>query len=226
MSEQRKQVAAKLGIHEVDGVHQLDHKSLLQTLGGVQGIVESVVPGFVFVLVQAIWQVPSAAVISAVVASVAFIGLRLARRQSLLNAVAGLIGIAIAAFLALRDGGSGRDYFINGFITNAVYGAVLGLSVLIRYPLFGVIVGFAIGEGTAWRKNKYELRIFTLATLIPTAVFALRLFIELPLYFSNQLVALGTAKLVLGLPLYAPALWLDWLLIRALLAKRAKAKGL
>ncbi len=225
MSQQRKVVADRLGIREVDGVHQLDSKSLLSGMGGLQGILESIVPGTIFVLVFAIFRSQVAAVISGVVSSSAFILARAVRRQSLLNALVGLAGIAIAAFLALRNGGSGRDYFITGFITNFSYGAVLGLSVLVRYPIFGLIVGFAIGEKLEWRKNKYEMRIFSAATLVATSIFAIRLIVELPLYFSNQLESLAIAKLILGLPLYACGLWLCWLLIRGVFRRRAPNTG-
>lgn len=221
MSEQRKAIAAKLGIRETENGHELDHRSLLSNIGGWHGILESVVPGFAFVVVFAIWQQQIAAVIVGVIASVGFITARAVRRQSLINALVGLAGIALAAFLALRSGGSGRDYFLTGFVTNSVYGTVLLLSVLVRFPIFGLIVGFALGEKLAWRKNRYEMRVFTSATLIATAVFAIRLAVQLPLYFANQLEALAIAKLILGLPLYATALWIDWMLIRTVLAKRS-----
>lgn len=221
MSEQRKAVADRLGIRATNSGHEIDHKSLLQNMGGWQGILESVLPGFAFVVVYAISQQQVAAVITGFAASLAFILTRLFKKQNFLNAAVGLLGIGIAAFLALRQGGSGRDYFLTGFITNISYGSVLLLSVLIRYPIFGLLVGFALGERLEWRKNRYEMRIFTVATLIATSVFAIRLVVELPLYFGNQLEALAIAKLVLGLPLYATALWLDWLLIRGLLQRRS-----
>ena len=224
MSEQRKLVAARLGIREVDGVHQLDHKSLIAGMGGLQGILESLLPGILFVLVFAFTANEVASIITAVIASAGFILARLVTRKSLVNALVGLVGIGIAAFLALRSGGSGRDYFITGFITNIAYGSVLALSVIVRYPLFGLIVGFALGEKLEWRKNKYEMRVFTAATLIATSVFAIRLLVQLPLYFANQLEALAIAKLVLGLPLYASALWLCWLLIRGVFNRRAAEK--
>lgn len=225
MSAQRKAFAARLGITEVDGVHRLDHKSLIAGMGGVQGIVESVLPGLVFVIVYAIWLNQVAAVVSAVSISVAFILARLLRKQSALNAVFGLLGIGLSAFLALREGGSGRDYFLNGIVTNAAYGAVFALSLIIRFPLVGLIIGFILGEGINWRKNKYEMRIFTAATFVLFAVFAVRLLVEVPLYIADQLESLAIAKLVLGLPLYVTGLWLNWLLVRGVLHRRSAAKS-
>ena len=39
--------------------------------------------------------------------------------------------------------------------------------------------------------------------------------VELPLYFTDQTSALATAKLLLGVPLYAIVLWITWLLVRS-----------
>ncbi|MFM6977468.1 MAG: DUF3159 domain-containing protein [Micrococcales bacterium] len=212
--------AKKLGIRQEDGKTSFDHKSLLVTMGGWQGIAESIVPGFVFVLVFSISKDAPLAVIWAVAISVAFIAIRLMRRGSLVQAFSGLIGIGLAAWLALRDGGATRDYFVTGFITNLAYLVPLGISVLIRWPLIGVLMGLILREGTTWRRNKYELRVFTAATLLWVGLFAGRLMVQYPLYLANNLVALGIARLAMGLPLYAMVLWLNWLLVRGVFKRR------
>lgn len=45
-------------------------------------------------------------------------------------------------------------------------------------------------------------------------VFALRLAVEVPLWWMGQVAQLGVAKLILGVPLFALAAWLSWLGIR------------
>lgn len=189
-------------------------------MGGWQGITESVVPGFVFVLIFAITKDAPLGIIWATALSVAFIIVRLLRRKSLVQALSGLVGIALAAWLALRDGGASRDYFVTGFITNLSYLVPLAISVLIRWPLVGVLMGLVLREGTTWRKNKYEMRLFTVATLLWVGLFAGRLLVQYPLYLANNLTALGVARLAMGLPLYAAVLWLNWLLIRGVLKRR------
>jgi hypothetical protein len=42
----------------------------------------------------------------------------------------------------------------------------------------------------------------------------LRLAVQLPLYFADLLVALGTAKIVMSYPLFGLGFWLSWLLLR------------
>lgn len=222
MPEQdRGELAAKrLGLRQTDGRTEFDHKSLLATMGGWQGIVESVVPGFIFVLVFALLRDATQAVIWAVSSSLLFIVLRVIKRKSLVQALSGLIGIGLAAWLALRDGGATRDYFLTGFITNLAYLVPIAISVLLRWPLVGVLMGWVLREGSSWRKNKYEMRVFTVATLLWVGLFAGRLLIQYPLYLANNLAALGVARLVMGLPLYAAVLWLNWLLVRGVLKRR------
>lgn len=190
-------------------------------MGGWQGIVESVVPGFFFVMIFAISKDAPLGIIWATVLSVAFIIVRLVRRKPLVQALSGLAGIALAAWLALRDGGSSRDYFVTGFVTNLAYLVPLALSVLVRWPLVGVLMGLVLREGSSWRKNRYEVRVFTAATLLWVGLFAGRLLVQYPLYLANNLTALGIARLVMGLPLYAAVLWLNWLMVRGVLKRRS-----
>ena len=215
-----KAAAAKLGLREVDGKTEFDAKSILASMGGWQGILESIVPGFVFIIIFAFSSQPNLAVWWSVATSVAFILVRLIRRKPLVGAISGLIGVGLAAWLALRDGGQTRDYFITGFITNLAYLVPLAVSVLIRWPLVGVLMGLVLREGTSWRKSKPEMRIFTAATLVWVALFAGRLLVQYPLYLANNLAALGVARLVMGLPLYAAALWLNWLMVRIVFKRR------
>jgi hypothetical protein len=211
--------ARALGIRKVDGRHEFDGKSLLVSMGGVQGILEAIVPGFIFVILFAFTREVFLSIGISASVSVAFILLRIVTRKPLAQAIGGLVGIGIASFLAFRDGGSGRDYFLTGFVTNLSYLIPLAVSVLIRWPLIGVITGFIIGEKTAWRKNKYEMRLFTMATLLWVGIFGSRLMVQWPLYLADNLTALATARLIMGLPLYAAGLWVTWLMLRGVIQR-------
>jgi hypothetical protein len=211
--------ARALGIRKVDGRHEFDGKSLLVSMGGVQGILEAIVPGFIFVILFAFTREVFLSIGISASVSVAFILLRIVTRKPLAQAIGGLVGIGIASFLAFRDGGSGRDYFLTGFVTNLSYLIPLAVSVLIRWPLIGVITGFIIGEKTAWRKNKFEMRLFTMATLLWVGIFGSRLMVQWPLYLADNLTALATARLIMGLPLYAAGLWVTWLMLRGVIQR-------
>ena len=219
--EDSNAAAKALGIRKVDGKHEFDRKSLLVSMGGVQGIVESIVPGLLFVVIFAISQMVYLSIGISASVSVGFILLRILRRKPLSQAIGGLIGIGIASFLAFRDGGSGRDYFLTGFATNLIYLVPLAISVIVRWPLLGVVAGFLLSEKTAWRKDKYQMRVFTAATLLWVGIFSARLLVQWPLYLADNLGALATARLVMGLPLYAAGLWVTWLMLRGVIQSRS-----
>ena len=69
---------------------------------------------------------------------------------------------------------------------------------------------------TRWRKDPLALKQYTIATWIWVAMFALRLGVQGPLYLagSEYIAALGTARLVMGVPLFALVLWFTWRLVR------------
>lgn len=72
---------------------------------------------------------------------------------------------------------------------------------------------------SAWRTDPAQARRrrrYVLGTLVLAAMFALRLLVELPLYLGGDTTvsALGVARLVLGLPLFALTCWFVWLLVR------------
>ncbi|HRO30216.1 MULTISPECIES: DUF3159 domain-containing protein [Micrococcaceae] len=183
---------------------------VLATIGGWRGLLESVVPSAVFLVAfittQHLWGAGIAAVAVAAVFSV----VRLAQRQSPVQALAGLAAVALCVVVALNTG-EARDYYLWGFLTNAVYILVLTVSVLVRWPLLGLVFGIIRGEGVAWQKDPRRRRRYALATWFLVTALALRLLVQVPLYAAELLTALGTARLVMGLPLYALALWLGWL---------------
>ena len=56
-------------------------------------------------------------------------------------------------------------------------------------------------------------------------LFLLRLLVQLPLYLTESVVALGVVKTAMGLPLFAVGLWLTWLLVRRHRAPAAVAEA-
>ncbi|CAB4634917.1 unannotated protein [freshwater metagenome] len=218
MTEQdssRANAMRKLGIHEKDGVATLDRESLMNSVGGWLGIIQSSVPAALFVLVFALTKNTVAAVVISLVVSSSFVVLQLVTRKPVTQAIAGALGIALSAYLTLRDGGHPADYFIQGFFTNIAYGLVLAISILVRWPVIGFLVGLFRSEPLAWRSDKKLLRRADLATALFVALFSLRLAVQLPLYFANQIEALGIARVAMGVPLYALCIWLSWLLLRS-----------
>jgi hypothetical protein len=220
LTQPNKADAAKLGLHDQDGKLNLTKSSLLASVGGPLGIAEAVIPSTVFVIMIAVTKNTVASVLTAAGLSAIFLIRQIVAKKPLTQAIAGAVGIAISAFLPLREGGQAADYFIQGFITNAVYLAALTVSVLVRWPIIGVLAGLLLGEGAAWRKDKAKLRRFTVATLVWIGLFSGRLLVQVPLYFTQQTELLGIFRIAMGTPLYALCIWFTWLLIRGIITTR------
>jgi len=211
-------VAKKLGLESTENGYELNRKSLLDSIGGPLGIAEAVLPATLFSLSYALTQDALTAVVLAAGSSVIFILVRLIQRKALTQAIVGALAIALAAFLALREGGQAADYFVPGFITNASYGTVMLLSVLIGRPIMGYIAQLLFGIKD-WRQDKRTYRRLRMVTLIWVGFFAARLGVQLPLYFSGLVEALALSRAIMGAPAYAGLLALTWVLLRRISIK-------
>jgi len=187
--------------------------SLLSAIGGVRGLIESILPGLGFLVLYSVTRNLLLSVLVPVAISLVFVVIRLVGRTPLTQAFAGVAGIAISAVLALVTG-KPEDNFLPGIVINCVSLVVLLISIVARWPLIGVIVGFLTNEGSAWRGNRARRRVLYIATWLWCGLFALRLAVEVPLYLSREIEWLAGTKLLLGVPLYAAFIWITWLLVR------------
>jgi hypothetical protein len=211
----RDSAARKLGVSSSDGKLSLDGKSVLDGMGGKLGIAETIIPSVLF---GTSFALTGQAIISVGLAggtSALFILYRLVTRRSASSALVGAIAVGLAAWLALRDGGQAVDYFVPGFITNAVYAVVLTISVLVRWPIIGVLVEILRGNSSSWRKDRKKLTVYSLVTGMWIGFFSLRLAIQVPLYLAENAALLATARVAMGPPLYALVILVSWLILRA-----------
>jgi Protein of unknown function (DUF3159) len=196
--------------------------TLLEQMGGVPGIVASSIPVAVFVVVNIITSLQPA-LIAALVAGAAIAVWRIARKQPLQPAVSGLIGVGVAAFIAYRTG-EARGFYLPGLIYSGVLALAFLVSVLVRWPLAGVVWHGINGDGQSWRKDPRLLRAYTLASLLWTLVFVARLVVQGLLYQADEATWLGVARLAMGYPLVGVALLgTIWAVSRARKAPRPAA---
>lgn len=213
--------ARRAGIGQVAPGEAPSARALLAAVGGVRGLVESILPGLTFLVVYTITRDLLPSVVIPLVVAVGFVVVRAVTKSPVMTAVAGVLGIAVSAALALLTGRA-EDNFVPGFVINAISVTVLLVSLAVRWPLIGVIVGLLTGEGAAWREDRAKRRVLTVATVLWVGMFALRLAVQVPLYFSGATEWLAGTKLLMGVPLYAILLWITWLLVRATYAPKAR----
>jgi hypothetical protein len=179
-----------------------------------EALLDSGLPTVVFVTVYALnGRVLGPALLAALVSGALLAVLRLVRREKLVNVVAGFVAVGVAAWFA-NTTGQAENFFLPGILINAAYVVAYLVSILVRWPLLGILVGLATGEGMGWRQVPYLLRAYTVASWFWVGLFGLRLAVQLPLYLDEQVVALGIARVVMGWPMFLLCLWLSWLVIK------------
>jgi len=216
--------AERSGLGALARDERLSGRDLLTAIGGVRGILEALLPGLVFLVVYSSLTSfarleTQAALVPALAASVGlavvFTVARIVVKSQPTQAIAGLVGVLASAGLSLWTGRA-EDNYVLGFWTNGIYATVLLVSVLVRWPVLGLIVGFLMNDGIAWRKDRRKLRAAQFLTLVWVGLFVARLAVQLPFYFAQNVEALGATRLLMGVPLYALLLVFTWLVVRAL----------
>ncbi|MFE6163064.1 DUF3159 domain-containing protein [Streptomyces sp. NPDC056486] len=178
--------------------------SALDQAGGTKGVIYSALPALAFVIAHNFLGL-TASIVAAFAVAVAIGVARLVGGESVQPAIGGVFGVAVAAGVVWFTG-SAKDYFLIG-IWASLAGAILFLaSVLVRWPLAGVIWNVATGKGNVWRADKRSRLYYDIATLALTAVFGARFAVQQYFYATDQVGSLGAAKIAMGFPLLALAL--------------------
>ena len=190
-----------------------DSELLASALGGWTGVIDSGLPFVVFTLAYLLTDRDLETTLYASLGTAAVLAvLRLVRRQSLQQVFSGLIGIAIAAFLAKRTGNA-DNFFLPGIITNAAYASACLISIAIHKPLLGYVIEAMRGRDMTWVKDPVAHRLFSTITWLWALIFGVRVAIMFPLYLLGQTAALGTLKILLGYPLFALGIFVTFKLL-------------
>ncbi|KAA8823486.1 DUF3159 domain-containing protein [Bifidobacterium reuteri] len=205
--------------------------SVIEAIGGPRGVIESMLPGVVFVvLFVATSNLNLTIAVSAVLAVLQVI-VRLCQRQSVMGAVSGLVAVGICLIWAWKSH-EARNYYMFGFLTNAIYLVLLSVSLMVRVPGLGLVVEFIRQMPTErfkawfqdWMNDEALKRAYTIITGLWVAVFALRLIVQVPLYVTDHVAALGVTRLLMGIPFWALAIWVSYLIIATPLHRHKTAR--
>ena len=148
-----------------DTVEAVVRAQLSRALGGRRGMVEAAVPTITFTVTY----VSTKNLTLAIGLSVAVAVLLLARAvpgttvQYVLN---GLVGIGVGCFFVWRRPATAatppsRRWRTScpGSLYNTGYGALMALSILVRWPVVGLMVGSVSDEPTAWHRDRQVVRL-------------------------------------------------------------------
>jgi Protein of unknown function (DUF3159) len=189
-------------------------ESLASLLGGRRGAVDATVPPVAFVVA---WLASGESVVTAaavaVGVAVALAGWRLARGYGPRAVLVGLLGVCVAALITLRTGRA-ADFFLVQVASNAASALAWVVSIVVRWPLLGVVVGAVLGQRSRWRRDPAVLRAYSRASWVWVLQYVIRLAVFVPLWLGGAVVALGATRVALSWPLVAASLAVSWMVLR------------
>lgn len=196
-----------------------------RAIGGWRGLIDSGLPTLVFIIAYLVWPEDlMRSIWAALTAGVVVLVIRLIRRDPITQILAGFLGLGIAvAFTAWT--GKAENFFLPGLLTNLAYGSAFLISIIIRWPLLGVVLGYFTGTGTAWRKDPMLRRAAAAASWIWVALFFGRLVVQLPLFLAEAIGPLGVIKIVMGWPLFLAAAYFTYRVLAPVYAELNSKKG-
>lgn len=194
--------------------HNDDKDKVISALGGKRGLIDSGLPALVFLIVFNIsGKNVNSAIYSAVALSIILTAIRLVKRETIQHAFSGLVGVAICALFSKRSGNA-ADFYLPGLYINIGYGLLYAIANLAKWPILGVMLGPILGENFMWRKDPARLAAYIKAGWLWVGMFSIRLVVQYPLYKSGNINALGTARLVMGYPLFIATAWATWQVLK------------
>src|SRR4051812_9051389 len=189
-------------------------ESLAELLGGRGGALDASLPPVAFV---AGWLVAGQSVVvgawAAVLCGVVVGVVRLLRGERPRAAVVSVLMVVVAALVALHTGRA-EDFFLVQLLSNVASALLWAASIVVRWPLLGVVVGVVVGQRTRWRRDPALLRAYGIASWAWVGQYVVRVLVFGALWLAGQVVALGVARAVLTWPLQAVCLAVSWWLLR------------
>ncbi|MCE6999489.1 DUF3159 domain-containing protein [Saccharothrix sp. S26] len=189
-------------------------ESLASLLGGRGGALDASLPPLAFVVGwllggHSIAVGALAAVACGVVAGVVRL-VRGGRPRALLASVALVV---LAAYIALQTGRA-EDFFLLQVFLNAASALVWSASIVLRWPLLGVVVGLVTGQKFRWRRDPDLLRAYRYASWPWVGQYVLRVLVFGALWLAGEVVLLGIMRAALTWPLQVACVAVSWWVLR------------
>jgi hypothetical protein len=177
-------------------------ESLWEVLGGRRGALDASIPPLAFVVG---WLAAGQSIVVGAVAalgvSVLLGAFRLFKGGKITTLVVSVAAVGAAALIALQTGRA-QDFFLLRLMSNGVSALLWTASIVVRWPLLGVVVGVVLGQKTRWRKDPDLLRAYGRASWVWVLLqYLLRVIIWGLLWWAGEVVALSVVTFVMSWPL-------------------------
>jgi hypothetical protein len=196
-----------------DDARAVTEAALFEAFGGVRGMVETVVPGLLFVTIFTINKDLYWSAIAALAVSVLMVVVRLVMRDTVKHAFSGVFGVAFGVAFAMMTGNA-KNFYLPGMLYTLGLGAAYVVTTLAGFPLMGVLLGPVFKENLSWRdRNPGRKAAYAKASWAWGLILLGKCAILFPLYWWADTTQLGWVLVALKIPPFLLSVWLTWVFL-------------
>ncbi|MFD4943878.1 DUF3159 domain-containing protein [Streptomyces sp. NPDC058239] len=187
--------------------------ALFEAFGGVRGMVETVLPGLLFVTIFTINKDLHLSAIAALVVSLLLVAVRLIRRDTVKHAFSGVFGVAFGVVFAMMTGNA-KDFYLPGMLYTLGLALAYLITTLAGVPLIGLILGPVFKENLSWRtRNPGRKKAYAKASYAWGLILLAKCAILFPLYWWADTTQFGWVLIALKIPPFLLAVYLTWVFL-------------
>jgi hypothetical protein len=187
--------------------------ALFEAFGGVRGMVETVLPGLLFVTIYTINKDLHSSALAALGVSLLLVVVRLVRKDTVKHAFSGVFGVAFGVVFAMMTGNA-KDFYLPGMLYTLGMGLTYIITTLAGVPLMGLMLGPVFKENLSWRtRNPGRKKAYAKASYAWGAILLGKCAILFPLYWWADTEQLGWVLVALKIPPFLLAVWLTWVFL-------------
>lgn len=196
-----------------DDARAVTEAALFEAFGGVRGMVETVLPGLLFVAIFTVNKNLHVSAIAALVVSLVLVVVRLARRDTVKHAFSGVFGVAFGVLFAMFTGNA-KNFYLPGMLYTLGMAVAYLVTALAGVPLMGLMLGPVFKENLSWRtRNPGRKKAYTNASWAWGLILLAKCAILFPLYWWADTTQLGWVLVALKIPPFLLAVWLTWVFL-------------
>ncbi|MGC5364482.1 DUF3159 domain-containing protein [Streptomyces sp. DT24] len=187
--------------------------ALFEAFGGVRGMVETVLPGLLFVTIFTINKNLHHSAIAALALSVVLVVVRLVRRDTVKHAFSGVFGVAFGVAFAMMTGDA-KNFYLPGMLYTLGLALAYIVTTIAGVPLIGLILGPVFKENLSWRtRNPGRRRAYAKASWAWGLILLAKCAVLFPLYWWADTTQLGWVLVALKIPPFLLAVYLTWVFL-------------
>ncbi|MCT4352455.1 DUF3159 domain-containing protein [Streptomyces sp. Je 1-79] len=201
------------GAQEAQASKEVTEAALFEAFGGLRGMIETVLPGLLFVTIFTINKDLHISAIAALAVSLLLVAVRLVRRDTVKHAFSGVFGVAFGVVFAMMTGNA-KDFYLPGMLYTLGLALAYIITTIAGVPLIGLMLGPVFKENLSWRtRNPGRKKAYAKASWAWGLILLGKCAILFPMYWWADTTKFGWVLVALKIPPFLLAVYLTWVFL-------------